>query len=534
VLNTLLALNKELLLQMEKISKSFPGVKALDEVDLEAYRGEVLALVGENGAGKTTLMEILNPHPAPTGFYRQDSGRISFNGKEIKPKNPFETQKMGMSFIHQHFNLAPNLSVAENILLGREPIKGGLLKMVDRKKMNELAGELLNKLGVKISMETLVEDLGVAQKQMVEIARALSLKARLIIMDEPTAPLTESEVKKLFEIVQKLKSEGITFIFITHRLEEVFMIADRIIVLRDGKRVGSLDIKEASEDKVTKMMVGRNLKMFPKELAKVEETVLEVKNLSCEEVVKNVSFEVKKGEILGIFGLVGAGRTETMMAIFGVNRKDRGGIYVEGKRIEINSPRDALAAGLGLVPEDRQLQGLILLMAVKENITLPGLDKISHWKVINKKKEDKIALLYIEKLGIQPPNLLQPAKGLSGGNQQKVVLAKWLALKPSVLILDEPTRGIDVGAKAEIHSLMCQLAREGVGIIMISSELPEILGMSDRILVMAEGRITGEFKREEATQEKIINCAVGTSKENASLNKNSFEVTKINKKEAIK
>lgn len=501
-------MKKELLLQMEGISKSFPGVKALAEVDLEVYRGEILALVGENGAGKTTLMEILNPHPAPTGFYRQDKGRIFFKGKEIKIRNPLEAQKIGISFIHQHFNLAPNLSVAENILLGREPRKGGLLGIVDKTKMEEQAGELLNKLDVKIPVETLVEDLGVAQKQMVEIAKALSLNAQLIIMDEPTSALAENEVRILFEVAHRLKSDGISLVFITHRLEEIFKISDRIIVLRDGKRVGSLDTEEATMDKVVKMMVGRTLNIFPKMIPQIGETVLEMKNLSCNGVIKNVSFEVKKGEILGFSGLVGAGRTETVRALFGVDRKDEGEIYVEGNRVEINSPRDAIRTGLGLVPEDRQLQGLILLLAVKENITLPGLDKISHWIVINRKEEDKVASFYIDKLRIQTSGLLQPVKGLSGGNQQKVVLAKWLALRPKVLILDEPTRGIDVGSKAEIHILMGELARKGIGIIMISSELPEILKMSDRILVMAEGEITGEFSREEATQEKIMSCAV--------------------------
>lgn len=501
-------MKKELLLQMEGISKSFPGVKALAEVDLEVYRGEILALVGENGAGKTTLMEILNPHPAPTGFYRQDKGRIFFKSEEIKIRNPLEAQKIGISFIHQHFNLAPNLSVAENILLGREPRKGGLLGIVDKTKMEEQAGELLNKLDVKIPVETLVEDLGVAQKQMVEIAKALSLNAQLIIMDEPTSALAENEVRILFEVAHRLKSDGISLVFITHRLEEIFKISDRIIVLRDGKRVGSLDTEEATMDKVVKMMVGRTLNIFPKMIPQIGETVLEMKNLSCNGVIKNVSFEVKKGEILGFSGLVGAGRTETVRALFGVDRKDEGEIYVEGNRVEINSPRDAIRTGLGLVPEDRQLQGLILLLAVKENITLPGLDKISHWIVINRKEEDKVASFYIDKLRIQTSGLLQPVKGLSGGNQQKVVLAKWLALRPKVLILDEPTRGIDVGSKAEIHILMGELARKGIGIIMISSELPEILKMSDRILVMAEGEITGEFSREEATQEKIMSCAV--------------------------
>ena len=502
-------MNNEILLRMEKIVKNFPGVKALDNVDLEVYKGEVLALVGENGAGKTTLMEILNPHPAPTGFYRQDNGSIFFNGKEIKPRNPLEAQKIGISFIHQHFNLALNLTVAENILLGREPCKGAFLKIVDRKKMEDLVDGLLFKLDVKFSSKTLVSDLSVAQKQMVEIAKALSLDAQLIIMDEPTAPLTENEIQKLFEIVKNLKSEGITFIFITHKLDEIFKISDRVVVLRDGSRIGSFDINEASEEEISKMMVGRDLEMFPKKEVKIGDSALEVRSLSRKGAIENVSFAVKEGEILGIFGLVGAGRTETIRAIFGADKKDCGEIYIKGKKLDIKSPNKAIESGMGLVPEDRQLEGLIPLMNVKENITLSILNKISHFLLIKRKKEEGIVKSYINKLRIITPDMHYLVKGLSGGNQQKVVLAKWLASNPKILILDEPTRGIDVGAKAEIHLIMSQLAGEGIGIIMVSSELPEILKMSDRVLVMAEGRITAEFSSEEATEENIIRCAVG-------------------------
>ncbi len=502
-------MNNEILLRMEKIVKNFPGVKALDNVDLEVYKGEVLALVGENGAGKTTLMEILNPHPAPTGFYRQDNGSIFFNGKEIKPRNPLEAQKIGISFIHQHFNLALNLTVAENILLGREPCKGAFLKIVDRKKMEDLVDGLLFKLDVKFSSKTLVSDLSVAQKQMVEIAKALSLDAQLIIMDEPTAPLTENEIQKLFEIVKNLKSEGITFIFITHKLDEIFKISDRVVVLRDGSRIGSFDINEVSEEEISKMMVGRDLEMFPKKEVKIGDSALEVRSLSRKGAIENVSFAVKEGEILGIFGLVGAGRTETIRAIFGADKKDCGEIYIKGKKLDIKSPNKAIESGMGLVPEDRQLEGLIPLMNVKENITLSILNKISHFLLIKRKKEEGIVKSYINKLRIITPDMHYLVKGLSGGNQQKVVLAKWLASNPKILILDEPTRGIDVGAKAEIHLIMSQLAGEGIGIIMVSSELPEILKMSDRVLVMAEGRITAEFSSEEATEENIIRCAVG-------------------------
>jgi ribose transport system ATP-binding protein len=496
------------LLRMEKISKSFPGVRALDEVDLEVYEGEVLALVGENGAGKTTLMEILNPHPAPTGFYKQDSGRIFLRGEEVSPRNPSEAQALGISFIHQHFNLAPNLTVAENIFLGREPRKTSVLRIVDREEMRRKTGEILNSLGVDISPDALVGGLGVAQRQIVEIAKSLSRDAGLIIMDEPTSALDRDETEKLFSIVRKMKSREISTIFITHRLEEVFEIADRVVVLRDGKRVGVLNIGDADMDTVVRMMVGRELTMFPKEPVEIGDAIMEVKNLSRNGVVENINFQLRRGEILGVAGMVGAGRSEMARALFGIDKKDSGKIYIDGEEVSIGSPRDALRVGLGLVPEDRQLLGLILLMAVKENITLPGLDRISRWGVINRSKECEIADYYIDRLMIQTPSIHQPVVGLSGGNQQKVVLAKWLALKPRVLILDEPTRGIDVGAKADVHALMSEIAGQGIGIVMISSEMPEILGMSDRVIVMAEGRVTGEFAREEADQEKIMNCAM--------------------------
>jgi ribose transport system ATP-binding protein len=500
--------SKKVLLRMEKIVKAFPGVKALDGVDLEVYKGEVLALVGENGAGKTTLMEILNPHPAPTGFYIQDSGKIYFEEKEIKPRTPLEAQKIGISFIHQHFNLAPNLSVAENVLLGREPRKGGIFGVVDRKEMDRIVASNLSRLGVKFSASTPISELGAAQKQMVEIAKALSIDAKLIIMDEPTASLTDNEVDKLFSIVNKLKKEGMTFIFVTHKLNEVFQISDRIVVLRDGKMIGSLNTKKTNENKVTKMMVGRDLQMFPERKTKIGKKVLEVSNISRKGLIDNISFEVREGEILGIYGLVGAGRTETMRAIFGVDKLDEGEIYIGEEKVLIKSPADAINKGFGFVPEDRQQQGLIPLMNIKENITLPILDRISKNKIIREKEERKIVSKYINELKISPDDPVHLVKGLSGGNQQKVVLAKWLASVPKILILDEPTRGIDVGAKAEIHFRISLLALHGLGIIIVSSELPEIIKMSDRILVMAEGRITGEFSRKEATEEKIIGCAV--------------------------
>lgn len=492
---------QEIILKMENISKSFPGVQALSEVNLEVYKGEILALVGENGAGKSTLMKIL------TGVYQKDKGKIIFKGKEINPQNPHEAQKLGISIIYQEFNLAPNLDIATNIFLGNEPKRGKIIKIFDYDKAFKESVKLLDMLGLEISPDTLVKDLTVAQQQMVEIAKALAQKSELIIMDEPTSALAGKEVQKLFEIMKKLKEEGISIIFITHRLEEVFEIADRIIVLRDGKRVGELPAIKEKYNEVIKMMVGREVRVTPKPSTKQDDVILEIKNLSSKKI-KNISFNLKKGEVLGIAGLVGAGRTEIIRAIFGADPKTSGEIYLDGKKVEIKTPKDAVKLGIGLVPEDRKLQGLILNMAVFENITLPSLKFLFPNGILNSIKEYTLAQNFVEKLQIRTPSIFQKVINLSGGNQQKVVLAKWLALKPKILILDEPTRGIDVGAKAEIHKLIADMAREGIGIILISSELPEILALSDRIIVISKGRITAEISKEEASQEKIMQYAI--------------------------
>ncbi|MCX7845339.1 MAG: sugar ABC transporter ATP-binding protein [Dictyoglomaceae bacterium] len=494
-------MKQELILKMEKISKTFPGVQALSKVDLEVYKGEILALVGENGAGKSTLMKIL------TGVYSRDEGKIIFKGKELEPKNPHHAQQLGISMIYQEFNLVPNLDIATNIFLGHEPKKGKILKVFDNKKAFKEAEKLLEMVGLNISPDILVKDLTVAQQQMVEIAKALALKSELIIMDEPTSALAGKEVAKLFEIMRKLKNDGISIIFITHRLEEVFQIADRIIVLRDGQRVGELTCEENKIDEVIRLMVGRRVRVSPRTESSINNIILEVKNLSSH-AIKNISFSLRKGEVLGIAGLVGAGRTEIVRALFGADPKISGEIYLNGKKVEIDSPRDAVKLGIGLVPEDRKLQGLILNMALHENLSLPSIPFIFSNGIINFKKEYKLVEDFVNKLRIRTPHIFQIVNNLSGGNQQKVVVAKWLALKPKVLILDEPTRGIDVGAKAEIHSLIGELAKEGIGIILISSELPEILALSDRIIVISKGRITAELKREEATQEKIMQHAI--------------------------
>jgi ABC-type sugar transport system ATPase subunit len=467
-------------------------------------------LVGENGAGKSTLMKIL------CGAYHKDSGRIYINGKETEIENPHHAQEQSIAIIYQEFNLTPHQSAATNIFLSREPRQKGIgrfFNIVDRRRMEREAQLHLDRVGARVSPSALIQDLSVAEQQMVEVAKALAVNARIIIMDEPTSALGEDEVETLFDIIRTLKEQGIAIIFITHRLEEVLRIADRVVVLRDGRQIGSLPISEATAEEIIRLMVGRELMvdMFHKEKASIGEPLLEVKGLCGSGVVKDVNFTLYAGEILGFAGLVGAGRTEAARLLFGADRKEAGEIYVIGKPVNINSPNQAVKAGLALVPEDRALQGLVLDMQVQENIALPTL--LAHAKagIVNRTSLQQTAAEFVGKLAIRTPSLQQKAEYLSGGNQQKVVLAKWLASNPKVFIMDEPTRGIDVGAKAEVHALMSQLTQRGMGIIMISSELPEILGMSDRILVMAEGRVVAILDRSEATQEKIMAYASGES-----------------------
>jgi ribose transport system ATP-binding protein len=491
---------KNVSLEMIGITKKFPGVLALDNVSLNIERGKILALVGENGAGKTTLMKVLS------GVFKMDSGEIKLDGKKIKIANPLASQNHGISIIYQDLNLMLNMDIAENIFIGREQRAGFYIK---KTKMHEDAKELLEKVGLDLSTKTLVKDLSTAQKQMVEVAKALSFKARVIIMDEPTSSLTESETKILFKIIKALKKNNVAVVFISHRLNEIFEIADEVAVLRDGQMVGSLKKEEMTNDTIIRMMVGRELKdIYAKLPVKIGETILEVKNLGTKGFLKDINFTLKKGEILGFSGLVGAGRSEVMRAVFGIDKKETGEIFIDGKETEIQSTVDSLKNGIGFLPEDRKEQGLILGMEVKENITLAALNLLSKMKIIDKKKEVNVALSYINKLSIKTPSVEHKISSLSGGNQQKVVVAKWIATEPKILILDEPTRGIDVGAKKEIHLLMSKLAQQGVAIIMISSELPEILGMSDRIVVMHEGRIKGELSIKEASQLKIMDIAI--------------------------
>lgn len=501
------ATGKTPLLEVRGVSKAFPGVQALEDVDFEVYAGEVVALLGENGAGKSTLMKILS------GAYTMDQGEILMSGRPVTPDNPHHAQELGISIIYQEFNLTPNQSVATNIFLGREPYTGnffGTLRFVDYRYMRREAARLLERVGARFSPDALVRDLSVAEQQMVEIAKALATKATVIIMDEPTSALGEEEVAVLFEIIKSLKDQGLGVIFITHRMEEVFRVADRIIVLRDGKRVGGMPIDEATPDSIISLMVGRSLEeVFYREEVNIGETVLEVRGLTRRGMIEDISFELRRGEILGLAGLVGAGRTETVRAIFGADSLDAGEIYIEGQRIMITSPEVAVGAGLALVPESRQAQGLVLIHSVARNIALPNLGRLFPNRVIRTDRIDLMGQQYVDRLNIRTPNLAQRVMYLSGGNQQKVVLAKWLASEPKVLILDEPTRGIDVGAKAEVHAIMSDLARQGIGIIMISSEMPEILAMSDRIVVMCEGRVAGILDRSEATQERIMALASG-------------------------
>ena len=491
------------LLQMRGISKAFPGVQALDDVSLDVAPGEVVALVGENGAGKSTLIKILS------GCYRTDAGEIVLDGRRLGHYSPHQAQQLGISVIYQEFNLAPPLSVAENIFVGRQPRTR--LGFVDFRRMEGEAQAVLDSLRLPIESRRLVGSLSVAEQQMVEIAKAISFQAKIIVMDEPTAVLTERETATLFELVRRLRAQGVSVIYISHRLEEIFVIADRVVVLRDGRGVGGMAVAEATVDKIIHLMVGRELtEMFRKERVELGEPVLEVHGLSrAASRVRDVSLTVRAGEIVGMAGLVGSGRTEIARALFGVDPPDAGEVRVCDRSVRIRSPLAAIRAGVGLVTEDRKAQGLFLILPVRENATSASLGRLSTADFIRFDAERELVASLIEKLRIATPTPEQQVQYLSGGNQQKVVLARWLALKPRVLILDEPTRGIDVGAKAEIYGLMGELARQGVGILMISSELSEILGMSDRVLVVREGGIVGEFSRAEATQEAIMHRATG-------------------------
>ena len=487
-------------LEMRGITKQFPGVLALDKVSLSIYPGKVLALVGENGAGKSTLMKVLS------GVHKMDAGEILLNGKPVTIGNPLASRQMGISIIYQELSVLNNMDIAENIFVGRERKKKG---MVDKKAQHEEARRLLARVGLSIDTHTRVGKLSTAQKQMVEVAKALSFDAKLIIMDEPTSSLTEKETAMLLDIIHKLRDEGVAIVFISHRMNEIFEIADEIAVMRDGQMVKQLSAEGTQEKDVIAAMVGRDVQdLFVKAEAPIGDVALEVVGLSTKSLLKDISFKVHAGEIVGFAGLVGAGRSEVMRAVFGIDPRETGEIRVHGKPVRIESTVDALRAGLGFVPEDRKEQGLILKMSVRHNTSIAALSSVAKGWFIDRGAENALSDEYVAKLRVKTPSNEQKVMNLSGGNQQKVVIAKWMATHPAVLILDEPTRGIDVGAKKEIHALMSELARQGVAIIMISSELPEILGMSDRIYVMHDGRIRGELARENASQEAIMKLAI--------------------------
>ncbi|MDA1277383.1 MAG: sugar ABC transporter ATP-binding protein [Verrucomicrobia bacterium] len=488
------------LLEMRGIVKSFPGVQALSGVDLSLRSGEVLALIGENGAGKSTLMKVLG------GAHRANEGTIAIHGRQTRFHSPHESRRAGVAVIYQEFNLVPGLTSVENIFLGREVTRAGFVAQQEERKR---AAALFKRLGAEIDLAAPCRRLTTAQQQLVEIAKALAFDARILVMDEPSAALTSHEVERLFEIIRDLKRQGIGIIYVSHRLGEIFAIADRVMVLRDGKHVGERLIGQITRNEMIEMMVGRELKdEFPPRSVAIGAPRLEVAGLRRGRVVRDVSFAVRRGEILALTGLVGAGRTETVRLIFGADPREAGEIRLDGKALAIRSPRDAIAAGIGLLTEDRKLQGLVLGHSVRDNFGLPNLTWLSRHGFVQRRREREDFGRYVNRLKIKVPNQEQRAGNLSGGNQQKVVLAKWLARNCDILIFDEPTRGIDVGAKYEIYLLMNELAAAGKAIVMISSELPEVLGMADRILVMHEGRVTGEITdARRATQEQIMELA---------------------------
>ncbi|NLA53374.1 MAG: sugar ABC transporter ATP-binding protein [Clostridiales bacterium] len=490
------------MVEMQGISKAFPGVQALDKVDFKLRPGEVMALLGENGAGKSTLMKILS------GVYQRDEGEIRVFGKDVELNlTPRKAQDLGISIIHQELNMCRHLSVAENIFLGREILsKGGRL---DNKAMNRQAAEVLQSMNIKLDPTLTVDSLPLFMQQMVEIAKAISTDSKLIIMDEPTSSLTSREIEELFSIVRELRGQGRGIVYISHRLEELQHIVDQVTILRDGQFVASMPFKDTNLQEIISYMVGRDIKeKYPRVECPVGEKILEVKNLNAGHLVRDISLEARSGEIVGIAGLVGAGRTETLRAIFGAAPKESGQVFIDGKELKIHKPMDAISQGLVLVPEDRKHDGLCVKLSVRSNIELPNLDILSSKAGrVNVKKVTKAVKQAIRDLNIRLPGDEVDTNSLSGGNQQKVVVAKWLVRQSRMVLFDEPTRGIDVAAKVEIYHLMNKLKEQGIGVICVSSELQEILGICDRIIVMCDGRITGEMPRAEATQEKIMALA---------------------------
>ncbi|MGG3913344.1 sugar ABC transporter ATP-binding protein [Rossellomorea vietnamensis] len=489
-------------ISMKNIHKAFGTNKVLEGVDIEIRDGEVHALMGENGAGKSTLMNIL------TGLHKKDQGTITIDGKDMTFDNPKQAEEFGVAFIHQELNVWPEMTVLENLFINKEPVTQ--FGLINTKKMKAVANEQFKKLNISIPLTKEAGQCSVGQQQMIEIAKALMTDAKVIIMDEPTAALTDREIETLFSVIRSLKKAGVSIVYISHRMEEIFTICDTITVMRDGRTVDTTPIPETNFDEVVKKMVGRELTdRFPKRQPKPGETMLEVRNLTKKGLFEKVSFEVRSGEIVGVSGLMGAGRTEIMRTIFGLDGRYEGEILVNGKPVTIKTPDQAVKLGLGFITEDRKDEGLVLDFSLKDNIALPSLYSFTKKGLINDKSEQDFVEMLIKRLTIKTESARTHAKNLSGGNQQKVVIAKWIGIGPKVLILDEPTRGVDVGAKREIYQLMNELTDRGVAIVMVSSELPEVLGMSDRILVVHEGTIAGELSKEDATQEKIMTLATG-------------------------
>ena len=494
--------SKTPLLRMRDIEKSFPGVKALKGVNLDLYPGEVLGLVGENGAGKSTLMKVLG------GAHHPEAGTVEINGKVVEIDNPVVSKNLGISIIYQELNMIPAMTAQQNLFLGRERTGMGFIKASEERRLTR---ELFAKVGIDIDPDALARSLSVAQQQGIEIAKALSLDARILVMDEPTAALTQNEVEALFRVVRDLRSRGLGIIYISHRLDEIFEITDRITALRDGETVGARPRENLTRPELIEMMVGRKMDQeFPPRTPKIGAVKLEVKNLTRGDAVRDVSFNVHAGEIVALVGLMGAGRTETARLLFGADPMDSGEIILDGKKAEVRNPRDSIRSRIALLTEDRKSQGLVLIQSVKENFSLPNLNQWSKWIFFNKRKESAAFNSYKQSLRIKVPHENQLTKNLSGGNQQKVVLAKWLQANCELVVFDEPTRGVDVGAKYEIYQIINELAEQGKAIIMISSELPEALGMADRLLVMRGGRIAGEVANPKgATQADVMRIAVG-------------------------
>jgi len=493
---------KAQLLNLFNISKAYPGVQALKEVDFDLRHGEVHFLLGENGAGKSTLMKILS------GSVQKDTGIIQMDGKEIEIISPQDAVKQKIAMVYQELSLFPNLSVGENVLAGMLPVKKGS-HLVDWKEINRKTKEILDELGLDISPTTPVADLGVGTRQLIEIGKAISRQAKVLLLDEPTSALSVHEIEKLYSIVEKLLQKGIGIVYVSHKLSEIPRIANRVTVLRDGHKIGTIDADQATESDLIRMMVGREVsEKYPKDKVKIGKTLLNVTGLTLGKRVKNVSFHIKKGEIVGIFGLMGSGRTSLARALFGLENCIDMNVSIGGNTTKINNPKDAIKAGLGYITEERKM-GLVLRMAIAYNITFPILKKILRFGMIDHKSERKTSLSCIEKLHIVTPHMMRLVENLSGGNQQKVALGRWMCNESKVLILDEPTRGIDVGAKVSVYKLIGQLAKEGAGILLISSELPEVMGISDRILVMSKGELVAEFTREEADSDIIMTHAVG-------------------------